>query len=43
MLNSLRHLSIQKKLVLSMAVCLLAFVVISGGLGAWLIGSAEPL
>ncbi len=37
---SLRHWSIQKKLVISMAVCLLAFILISGGLGAWLIGNA---
>ncbi len=40
MSSSLRNLSIQKKLVLSMAVCLLAFILISGGLGAWLIGNA---
>ncbi len=38
--SSLRHLSIQKKLVLSMAACLLAFLLISGGLAAWLIGDA---
>ena len=37
---SLRNLSIQKKLVVSMAVCLMAFMLISGGLGAWLIGNA---
>jgi methyl-accepting chemotaxis protein len=38
--SSLRHLSIQKKLVVSMAVCLLAFILISGGLGVRLIGNA---
>jgi methyl-accepting chemotaxis protein len=40
MSSSLRNLSIQKKLMLSMAVCLLAFILISGGLGVWLIGNA---
>jgi methyl-accepting chemotaxis protein len=36
----LRNLSIQHKLVASMAFCLIAFLVISGGLGARLIGDA---
>ena len=34
------HLSIQRKLVLSMALCLLAFLSISGVLSVWLIGNA---
>ena len=39
-MNILRQLSIQRKLILSMGFCLVVFLLISGGLGARLIGDA---
>jgi len=39
-MNTFRQLSIQRKLILSMGFCLAVFLLISGGLGARLIGDA---
>ena len=40
MLKLFRQLSIQHKLIASLGACLVVFMLISGGLGAWLIGNA---
>jgi len=39
-MNTFRQLSIQRKLIFSMGLCLVVFLLISGGLGARLIGDA---